>query len=147
MCDSVTGCETELLDNCCGNGVPEAGEGCDDGNDVLGDGCDAACLIEPPKTVTVDTFNFNGLSQYPLHLDMCSPGQGACCPGTTTKNQMDAFCTLAGYPKGNAVSWVVEWLVTPACYCWGKCTGFAWLSFCCSDVDDRNVVTSVECEE
>ena len=35
------------LDGCaCGNGVLEAGEGCDDGNREGGDGCNASCLIE-----------------------------------------------------------------------------------------------------
>ena len=31
----------------CGNGVPEAGEECDDGNNDDGDGCSADCLLEP----------------------------------------------------------------------------------------------------
>jgi cysteine-rich repeat protein len=31
----------------CGNGHLEGGETCDDGNAVAGDGCDAACLLEP----------------------------------------------------------------------------------------------------
>jgi len=30
----------------CGNGVLEGGEGCDDGNDVGGDGCSALCVLE-----------------------------------------------------------------------------------------------------
>ena len=31
----------------CGNAVTEDGEGCDDGNDVIGDGCDPDCTIGP----------------------------------------------------------------------------------------------------
>ena len=31
----------------CGNGVVERGEQCDDGNTTAGDGCDAACRVEP----------------------------------------------------------------------------------------------------
>lgn len=30
----------------CGNGVVEAGEGCDDGNTLAGDGCDEQCAVE-----------------------------------------------------------------------------------------------------
>jgi cysteine-rich repeat protein len=33
---------------CCGNGVMDAGETCDDGNTAGGDGCSAACQTEPP---------------------------------------------------------------------------------------------------
>ncbi len=36
---------TNLCDRC-GNGVRDTGEGCDDGNDVNGDGCSTTCLIE-----------------------------------------------------------------------------------------------------
>ena len=31
----------------CGNGVPETGEDCDDGNDYVGDGCDPDCTFGP----------------------------------------------------------------------------------------------------
>jgi cysteine-rich repeat protein len=32
----------------CGNGIPEAGEACDDGNSVQGDGCSPECVRERP---------------------------------------------------------------------------------------------------
>ena len=38
---------TQLPPAVCGNGVVEAGEQCDDGNIVPGDGCNAACQTEP----------------------------------------------------------------------------------------------------
>lgn len=43
----------------CGNGIEEAGEACDDGNILLGDGCDAACAVEagPNETEPNDTPN------------------------------------------------------------------------------------------
>ena len=42
----------------CGNNIVEAGEECDDGNTVAGDGCSSSCQAEPPATpplVVVDT--------------------------------------------------------------------------------------------
>jgi len=35
----------------CGNGVVEAGEACDDGNLIDGDGCSSACQLEHPQVV------------------------------------------------------------------------------------------------
>lgn len=43
----------------CGNGVVESGEECDDGDVIVGDGCDASCLIE---TATIDMLSWSGLS-------------------------------------------------------------------------------------
>ncbi len=43
------GCTTKNDSDCapvCGNGVVEAGEQCDDGNKVSGDGCSATCTVE-----------------------------------------------------------------------------------------------------
>ncbi len=36
----------ETIENSCGNGVPDSGEQCDDGNHTPGDGCDFFCRIE-----------------------------------------------------------------------------------------------------
>lgn len=35
----------------CGNGIPEPGEECDDGNTFSGDGCDAQCRLESPTSM------------------------------------------------------------------------------------------------
>ncbi|MEZ4287235.1 MAG: DUF4215 domain-containing protein [Polyangiales bacterium] len=44
-CNTTTGiCEAPPVD--CGNDTLNDGEGCDDGNTVAGDGCNARCLIE-----------------------------------------------------------------------------------------------------
>lgn len=37
---------TGVLQSTCGNGIPEAGEECDDGNNINGDGCSSTCQIE-----------------------------------------------------------------------------------------------------
>ncbi len=42
-CDSQAGCVTTPLPDCCGNGVKEGGEECDDGNQSDGDQCSADC--------------------------------------------------------------------------------------------------------
>ena len=39
-------CADELLPSDCGNGVIDAGETCDDGNDFIGDGCSNSCQID-----------------------------------------------------------------------------------------------------
>ena len=39
----------------CGNGYVEVGEGCDDGNQANGDGCDASCAVEVGWTCVADS--------------------------------------------------------------------------------------------
>jgi len=39
--------ELTLTESTCGDGTPELGEECDDGNDVDGDGCESTCQITP----------------------------------------------------------------------------------------------------
>jgi cysteine-rich repeat protein len=46
-CEPLQGCLHTPVAPCCGNGVTEAGEECDDGNVAGGDGCSAACKAEP----------------------------------------------------------------------------------------------------
>jgi len=44
-CRSTAGA-TRACDTSCGNGAVEAGEACDDGNNVSGDGCSSTCTVE-----------------------------------------------------------------------------------------------------
>ena len=101
-------------------------------------------VLEVPFIATIDTYNYNGMTNYPLNLDQCTPASGMCCQPTTTQEQMDAFCQLAGYSI--AVSWVVQTLASTNCYCWGGCSNFTWHSNCCSGQSNRNFVTSVDCQ-
>jgi len=43
LCDAVDGCQYPAVANCCGNGIVEAGEVCDDGNQNNNDGCTNSC--------------------------------------------------------------------------------------------------------
>ncbi len=43
-CHEVQGCLHTPVPDCCGNGIKEGAEVCDDGNQVDGDGCSANCL-------------------------------------------------------------------------------------------------------
>ena len=45
-CDPGIGCKHNATANCCGNGLPEAGEQCDDGNQVNWDGCTSCKITE-----------------------------------------------------------------------------------------------------
>lgn len=48
--DNNETCEYSPADCCpdCGNGVLDSGEGCDDGNNIAGDGCSPGCIDEIP---------------------------------------------------------------------------------------------------
>ncbi len=43
LCDPQSGCVFSAITPCCGNGIPEDGEECDDGDDDDGDGCSSDC--------------------------------------------------------------------------------------------------------
>jgi len=45
VCDPFQGCQIVPADSCCGNTIVEEGESCDDGNDVVGDGCSPECQL------------------------------------------------------------------------------------------------------
>lgn len=81
-----------LIDDCapvCGNLVLEAGEGCDDGNTVSGDGCSADCFVEEDmcEVATEVTLDLGAISIFgtlggsgnhvPLPTDACPAGAGA----------------------------------------------------------------------
>jgi cysteine-rich repeat protein len=48
-------CSAELLPSDCGNGIIDAGEQCDDGNDFIEDGCSNTCQIEEGWQCTAPT--------------------------------------------------------------------------------------------
>ena len=75
--DGCTSECTEIPEASCGNGVVEPGEACDDGDTEAGDGCDAACAIEPDVCG-------NGLVEWPEQCDDADAnGEGPCTAGCT----------------------------------------------------------------
>jgi cysteine-rich repeat protein len=52
-CDELgSQCSNVIQPGCCGNGLLEAGEGCDDGNQIDGDGCEADCTVSTACSFT-----------------------------------------------------------------------------------------------
>ena len=45
-CNPDTGCEHEIVIPCCGNGLVDDDEACDDGNNDSGDGCSGDCMSD-----------------------------------------------------------------------------------------------------
>jgi cysteine-rich repeat protein len=63
----------------CGNGVAESPENCDDGNMVLGDGCDTSCMLEPGGIVDDcpgSTFVLSGPPNAPRKLSIVGNTKG-----------------------------------------------------------------------
>jgi len=50
-CEGCTGILDQVAEAACGNGKVEAGEECDDGNRIAGDGCSAKCRPEQERIV------------------------------------------------------------------------------------------------
>jgi len=63
----------------CGDGVLDIGEGCDDGNRVNGDGCDASCKNEDPCVV----HSAPGISDPTVQACVCALRSECCTSGWT----------------------------------------------------------------
>jgi len=76
-----SGNATTCTKSVCGNSVVEPGEGCDDGNDIAGDGCGPTCQKEP-------TFARTGPDYVPMASTQCGDGlrtgNEQCDDGNTT---------------------------------------------------------------
>ncbi len=73
----------------CGNGLPDEGEECDDGNDVSDDGCEPDCTItcmNDDDCIPLDTSVCDG-------TDTCDTGTNTCVPGTSLDCDDGNDCT------------------------------------------------------
>ena len=135
-CDDLEPCTTDGCDpqsGCTHTPLPDE---TDCGQNLW---CQAGvCVEHVPEAVTFDTFNYNGMTGWPLDFEACG-----CCGGTTTQEQMDALCELAGY--ATAESWEASPQYINTCYCWGSCSGYTWYSGCCSGWQTQVMVTQVTC--
>ncbi len=103
FCDALSDCQSigdpcplgtvcsEVSDTCdavaaCGNGIPESGEECDDGNTLDGDCCSSQCLFEPGGSVCADGLFCNG--------DETCDGAGTCDAGAPVDCGDGTACTV-----------------------------------------------------
>ena len=128
-CNIATGqCSNTPIPGCsepvCGNGVVEAGETCDDGNTVNGDGCSATCQVET-CTSSAQCNDSN-----PCTTDACV---GGVCTHTAVNCNDNNPCTTDGCDAMNGACYH-----TPIAGC-GPCMGDA-------DCNDGNPCTSDFCQ-
>lgn len=83
VCNDVAQCVESTA--VCGNGQPEQGEQCDDGNTTAGDGCSPTCQVELCGTVSCDDGNV-------CTVDVCTDSTASTCeqtPLTGTACELD----------------------------------------------------------
>jgi cysteine-rich repeat protein len=108
--------------NVCGNGVRENAEICDDGNTAAGDGCSAACTIEPqgvhtgPNTPVstftnglavvgeIDRFEINVTATAYLRAETFAPTVGVCPDADTVIRLTTAAGTSLGSDDEDGIS-------------------------------------------
>ena len=110
----VYSCLAELPPSDCGNGVLDAGEQCDDGNDFIGDGCSSSCQVEagwvcedPTEPADLKDPSFEDgspnafwqeVSDNPLGTPICN--QATCGAGGSASDG-DYWAWFGGVPDGS----------------------------------------------
>ncbi|MCH5374202.1 MAG: myxococcus cysteine-rich repeat containing protein, partial [Planctomycetes bacterium] len=87
-------CEAELLESNCGNGVINGAEECDDGNQMIGDGCSNVCTVEsgwscepPTPSSPVGDYSFEAGTPNPVWAEFSTSSSGTpiCSESTCNK--------------------------------------------------------------
>ena len=91
--DPVEGCVESITPDCCGNGIPETGEGCDDGNIQNSDGCSPSCQCEG------DFVDCNGDGLCDCPTAECLDGECLGCNAITTCEELQAI------PASSQLTW------------------------------------------
>ncbi len=119
-CDADDGCVFVPLTPCCGNGVTEPGETCDDGGTDAGDGCNETCQSEIPD-VCVGYIELDDATRH-VSFNDGKGGVGLCddsLPEAWYRFVGDAGVALATSPPGiyacgtDAAGWMTEPLPAP----------------------------------
>jgi cysteine-rich repeat protein len=118
-CEPATGCVYDPISPCCGNGVTEPPEQCDDGNDVDGDGCSNACVAPwvafnqySSAGRTVYIFKSNPSAALSTYTSFC---EGKGLAWFTPKNQSDAQTLINNaYALDSYHTWIITKNTTTA---------------------------------
>ena len=93
----------EIPTQICGDGIIETGEQCDDGNNVIGDGCSALCGLEQCDPGMVSYWSFNsGNANDALGRNNGTPMNGATATATGQVGQAFGFDGVDDYIKISA---------------------------------------------
>lgn len=88
--ETVGGCRSGVCRPVgCGNGLPDEGEECDDGNDVSNDGCEPDCTITCMVDADCEPFDVSVCDG----VDTCDPATNICVPGETLDCEDGDPCT------------------------------------------------------
>ena len=118
-CQPASGCVYAPISPCCGNGVTEPPEQCDDGNDVDGDGCSNACLAPwvafnqySSAGRTVYIFKSNPNAALSTYTSFC---EGKGLAWFTPKSQSDAQTLINNaYALDSHHTWIITKNTTTA---------------------------------
>ncbi len=157
-CDSQEGCLHTPIAPCCGNAVKEAGEACDDGNEVDGDGCNTDCTAPPVADWRIGTWN--GAPVY--GFKNCASGDYYCQAKDACEQATGATCVwqeynCSGYPNENGSFYPtsnplgrspstnggsdLNWTVTSGCSTTGACSHGSpslYGNLCCCHCNSAN---------
>ena len=157
-CDEAVGCEHAAITPCCGNGVTEGDESCDDGNQNENDDCFNDCTAPLVADWRIGTWN--GVPV--MGIKNCASGDYHCQAEDACEQATDADCiwqsyNCSGYPQengsfyptsdgnGKAVSTSgsssLNWTVTSGCSTGGSCehgAGGVYGNLCCCDCPNQN---------
>ena len=119
---SCTAATPVTRSSCCGNGIPDPGEQCDDGNVANGDGCSSTCSVEPRSGCG------NGVIDPGEQCDDGNLVNGDGCSSTCNFESAHNSCCATAATPGCDDS------VCQACVCNSDsfCCGLAWDATCVS---------------